>query len=240
MRLLIAAIMLVGAQISWAMTPFHQHVYSTAQAVSAFYMYELSEGDSKYLDQFSQHQRAANQALKGSTKEQKKEFISAWDSFQPYWKFNQVKGVGLNIDSVVRNDVRHYLTNIFLYAKKVPAHQEVVAAKMQSIKLSTAMMSARLIDIVASQTGSNGLSEHDRKVNEVELAKAVQKNLNELLNLNLSKENVKNIRKVNTKFGFVKKSLISYDDVTPYYLVYKNVMSIGLLLNESSHTLAGS
>jgi hypothetical protein len=240
MRLFIAAIMLFGAQISWSMTPFHQHVYSAAQAVSAFYMYELSEGDSKYLDQFTLHQRVANQALEGSTPEEREAFLSSWSDFQPYWKFNQVKGVGLNVDAVIRNDIRKYLTNVFLYAQKLPSHQGGVEEHSQKISLITAMMTARLIDVVASQAGGSGLSEHDRQVNEVDLGNTVQHSIDELLNVKLPKETLAKIRKVNTKFNFIKKSLTNYDAVTPYYLVYKSVMSIGLLLNQPPSIIADS
>ncbi len=240
MRFLIAAILFVGAQLSWAMTPIHQHVYSTAQAVSAFYMYELSEGDKKYLKQFKKHQLVANRALNNSTDLEQKLFLQDWSEFQPYWKFNFVKGVGLNLDSVIRNDVRRYLTDVFLYIQKLPTHQSVVDAKMQNINLSTAMLSARLLDVVATQNGSIVLTEHERQVNEVDLADVVQLNIDQLLKLGLPKAQTASIRKVNTKFGFVKKSLINYDEITPYFLVYKNIMSIGKLLITDTQGLAGS
>ena len=240
MRFIIAVITLVCAQYSWSMTPFHQHVYSTAQAVSAFYMYELSEGDDKYLDQFKQHQLTASRALNNSTSLEQKLFLEEWQNFQPYWKFNFVKGVGLNLDSVVRGDVRRYLTDVYLYAEKLPAHQSVVASKLQSINIITAMLSARLIDVVAAQSGSRIFTEHELQVNEVKLAATVQRHIDELLKLDLPKDQVAKIRKVNTKFSFVKKSLINYDDITPYFLVHRNVMTIGDLLKGTSQTIAGS
>jgi len=167
-------------------------------------------------------------------------FLEEWQNFQPYWKFNFVKGVGLNLDSVVRNDVRRYLTDVYLYAEKLPAHQSVVAGKLQSINLITAMLSARLIDVVAAQSGSRIFTEHDLQVNEVKLAATVQRHIDELLKLDLPKVQVAKIRKVNTKFSFVKKSLINYNEITPYFLVHRNVMTIGDLLTDTSQAIAGS
>ena len=239
MRLILAMTLLINAQLSWAMTPFHQHLHSTAQSLSAFYMYELTEGDERYLSDFNKHHQDASLALASSTEKQKKIFLSRWDKLTPFWKFDNIKGVGLNIDLRMRLDLREYMTDAYLYAKDLPADQSVVASKLRDIKVLTSILSARTMDVVSSHLGSQSLTEHDRQIESTALAKAVQDNIASLTKMKLAKAQASALKKVKTQFNFIEKSLVNHNQVVPYFLVYRSIMRLGKLLDESSQQVAG-
>ena len=239
MRCLLAVIMIFSAQLSLAMSPFQQHLNSTAQSISAFYMYEMTEGDEKFLNEFKQHQADASRALGNSTELQKSLFEDRWQKMIPHWKFNLVKGVGLNFEAVVRLQVRRYLTDLYLYSKELPINQTIVESKVDIIKVNTSILSARTLDLVSAHNGSNSLTEHDLQLDSKAIAAQVQENIAQLLDMKLEKNQTKSLKKVRTQFNFVEKSLVDHNQVVPYFLVYRNIMRLGKLLDESTQKVAG-
>ena len=239
MRCLLAVIMIFSAQLSLAMSPFQQHLNSTAQSISAFYMYEMTEGDEKFLNEFKQHQADASRALGNSTELQKSLFEDRWQKMIPHWKFNLVKGVGLNFEAVVRLQVRRYLTDLYLYSKELPINQTIVESKVDIIKVNTSILSARTLDLVSAHNGSNSLTEHDLQLDSKAIAAQVQENITQLLDMKLEKNQTKSLKKVRTQFNFVEKSLVDHNQVVPYFLVYRNIMRLGKLLDESTQKVAG-
>jgi len=239
MRCLLAVIMIFSAQLSLAMSPFQQHLNSTAQSISAFYMYEMTEGDEKFLNEFKQHQADASRALGNSTELQKSLFEDRWQKMIPHWKFNLVKGVGLNFEAVVRLQVRRYLTDLYLYSKELPVNQTIVESKVDTIKVNTSILSARTLDLVSAHNGSNSLTEHDLQLDSKAIAAQVQENIAQLLDMKLEKSQTKSLKKVRTQFNFIEKSLVDHNQVVPYFLVYRNIMRLGKLLDESTQKVAG-
>ena len=239
MRCLLAVIMIFSAQLSLAMSPFQQHLNSTAQSISAFYMYEMTEGDEKFLNEFKQHQADASRALNNSTELQKSLFEDRWQKMVPHWKFNLVKGVGLNFEAVVRLQVRKYLTDLYLYSKELPVNKTIVESKVDTIKVNTSILSARTLDLVSAHNGSNSLTEHDLQLDSKAIAAQVQENIAQLLDMKLEKNQEKSLKKVRTQFNFVEKSLVDHNQVVPYFLVYRNMMRLGKLLDESTQKVAG-
>jgi len=231
--------MIFSAQLSLAMSPFQQHLNSTAQSISAFYMYEMTEGDEKFLNEFKQHQADASRALGNSTELQKSLFEDRWQKMIPHWKFNLVKGVGLNFEAVVRLQVRRYLTDLYLYSKELPINQTIVESKVDIIKVNTSILSARTLDLVSAHNGSNSLTEHDLQLDSKAIAAQVQENITQLLDMKLEKNQTKSLKKVRTQFNFVEKSLVDHNQVVPYFLVYRNIMRLGKLLDESTQKVAG-
>lgn len=239
MRFFLAISLFIGAQFSWSMTPFHQHLHSTAQSLSAFYMYELTEGDERHLSEFNKHHQDASLALSNCSEEQKSQFLNRWNQLKPVWKFDNIKGVGLNIDLRVRLDLREYMTDAYLYSKKIPVSQNVAAAKLGEIKLLTSIMSARTIDVAVSHLGSQSLTKHDLQIESKDLAEIVQKNIVSLAELNLARTQISALKKVKTQFNFIEDSLVNHNQVVPYFLVYRNIIRLGKLLDESSQQVAG-
>ncbi len=239
MRCIIAVIMIFSAHLSLAMSPFQQHINSTAQSLSSFYMYELTEGDEKFLNEFKQHQADAGRALDNSTELQKSLFEDRWQKMIPHWKFHLVKGVGLNFEAVMRLQVRRYLTDLYLYSKELPVNQTIVESKVDAIRVNTSILSARTLDLVSAHNGTNSLTEHDMQMDSGVIAAQVQKNISQLLDMKLEKNQTKALKKVKTQFSFIKKSLVDHNQVVPYFLVYKNIMRLGKLLDESTQKVAG-
>ncbi len=232
MRFIIAATLFFLAQLSWSASPFHQHLQSTAQSLSAFYMYQLTEGDEKHLREFTKYRQDANQALENCTEPQKALFLSRWNKLQQDWEFDNVAGVGLNLVRRVRLNLREYMTEAYLYSTELPNELNGVAAKIQDIQLLTAIMSARTMDVASSHLGSQSLTKHDLQIQSKNLAKIVQQRLARLSKMKLSKEQTLTLRKVKTQFDFVEDSLVDHNKVAPYFLVYRNVIRLGKLLDK--------
>jgi hypothetical protein len=239
MRFILAITLFIATQFSWSMTPFHQHLHSTAQSLSAFYMYELTEGDERYLTEFNKHHQDAQRALNNATDEQKSVFLSRWDKLTPFWKFEDIKNVGLNIDLRVRLDLREYMTDAYLYSKKLPSNPNAIASKLRDIKVLTSIMSARTMDVASSHLGSQSLTKHDHQIQSKDLASIVQTNIADLKKMKLARAQISALKKVKTQFDFVESSLVNHNQVVPFFLVYRNIMRLGKLLDESSQQVAG-
>lgn len=239
MRFILAVVLFTFAQISWSMSPFHQHLHSTAQSLSAFYMYELTQGDERHLREFNKHHQEASRALSNCSEQQKNQFLSRWDKLTPFWKFDNIKGVGLNIDLRVRLDLREYMTDAYLYSKDLASDKNEVIAKLGEIKILTSIMSARTMDVAASHLGSQSLTKHDHQIQSKDLAGTVQKNIADLAKMKLARVQISALKKAKTQFSFIEDSLVNHNQVVPFFLVYRNIIRLGKLLDESSQQVAG-
>ncbi len=238
MRVIISLLLLSITQLAMAKTSFEQHLHSVSQAMSALYMYELSEGDTQHLVDFKRYRDVADRALIKSELVEKKLFLKRWQSLKPYWRIESDGKNGFGIDFVVREDAREYLTEVYLRAQTISAPNNTVAGKYKSIQIITSMLSARALDLLAEYNGSSLLTEHDRQIDEKKLSNQVHNYIKQLLSSDLTQEQRKKLNKVKARFEFVDRNLTHYDQVMPYFLVYKSVLSIGKLLGESSQTFA--
>jgi len=198
-------------------------------------MYELSEGDPQFLTQFEQHISAARRTLNNSSKIERALFLKRWNTFSPHWKFTYIKSMdSLNLDVVVRNNARQYLTDIFLHASSLPSNRIENTKKIHEIVLYSAILSARSLDLISAHEGSSALSEHDRKIKVLSLAKTVHSNINYLLRQATSKKLRRRLLKVKSQFDFISRYITDYDHKTPYFLMYRSVITMSQLLTIDS------
>ena len=124
------------------------------------------------------------------------------------------------------------MTEAYLYSTELPSDLGGVSEKIRDIQLLTAIMSARTMDVASSHLGSQSLTKHDLQIQSKNLAKIVQQRLARLSKMKLSKEQTSTLRKVKTQFDFVEDSLVDHSKVAPYFLVYRNVIRLGKLLDK--------
>ncbi len=219
---------------AWADTSFENHVLYTSQAMSALYMYELSNANPEYLLIFNEKTNAAKLAIKDCPNHLQKLFINRWYALLPHWKFKNIRGrQDLYLDSVVRNNARNYLTDIFLHLQTIPVTTNNSQRKFTDIKIYTAILSARALDILSAHEGSAALSNHDKKINAKSLSSTVHANIKNLMSKQYSKSQHKNLKKVLGQFEFISRYIIEYDHKMPYLLLYKSVLNMEKRL--SSH-----
>ena len=234
MRILVILLVLCSQQL-WANNPFERHVYNTMQAMSAFYMYQLSNGDSQYLSDFQHHLITANLEMNNSSSDKKDLFLKRWQTLVPHWRFKQL-GLrqDLYLDTMVRLSARTYLTDIFLHTKIPSKSSDDIKRKIAEIKIMSALLSARSLDLLSAHNGSSALSLHDKKINANFLAETINQDIDFLMSMKLSKSQLQRIKKAKIQFEFISRYITDYDEKTPYFLMYKSIISMKKLLSEKS------
>ncbi len=225
--------------MTWADSSFENHFHHTSQAMSALYMYELSNANPEYLATFKKHIYAANQTIKKTSNNTQSIFLNRWQELLPYWIFKKVRYTeDLYLDEVVRYEAREYLTDLFLHLQTIHTNDNSSQQKITDIKLYTAMLLARALDILSTHQGSAALSQHDKKINAKSLSKTVHANIKYLLSEPFSTSQHKNLRKVRDQFEFIDRNITGYDYKMPYFLLYKSVINMKKRLNSHPHILA--
>ncbi len=240
MRILVILIMFSSQQL-WADNPFEKHLYNTMQAMSAFYMYQLSNGDSQYLSAFQHYLNTANLEINNSSSDQKDLFLKRWQTLVPHWKFKQQgHSQNLFLDTMVRLSARQYLTDTYLHTKTLPKSTDDIKQKIAEIKITSALLSARALDLLSAHKGSSALSQHDQKIDANLLAGIINEDINSLMGMKLPKSQQQKIKKAKIKFEFISRYITDYDEKTPYFLIYKSIISMKKLLSEKSMVVVGS
>lgn len=234
MRILVFLMVLTSQQL-WADNAFEKHVYNTMQAMSAFYMYQLSNGDAQYLRAFQHHLTDANLEINNSSSDKKDLFLKRWQALVPHWKFKQLgQRQGLYLDTMVRLSARTYLTDIFLHTKAPSKSTDDIKQKVSEINTMSALLSARALDLLSAHKGSSALSPHDEKIDANLLAEKIRLNISDLLSMKLPESQHKIIKKAKIQFEFISRYITDYDAKTPYFLIYKSIISMRKLLGEKS------
>ncbi len=240
MRILVILLVLFSQQL-WANNPFERHVYNTMQAMSAFYMYQLSNGDSQYLSNFQHHLITANLEINNSSSDKKDLFLKRWQTLVPHWKFKrQGHSQNLFLDTMVRLSARQYLTDTYLHTKTLPKSTDDIKQKIAEIKIMSALLSARALDLLSAHKGSSALSQHDQKIDANLLAGIINEDINSLMGMKLPKSQQQKIKKAKIQFEFISRYITDYDEKTPYFLIYKSIISMKKLLSEKSMVVVGS
>jgi hypothetical protein len=226
---------------SWAMTPMEQHIQFVSQGMSAFYMYSLSNSDEKYLRQFKQYQHSAASALRKVSPAERKSIPTDWQALKIKLQYRPQNGGGLYFDGVSRTEYRNYLTALYLHYKQTSNSTKTdLDSALTRIQLLSSLLAARALDVVSADYGAMGLTEHDIKISPVEVAQQITVDLELLLGKNLPKKQQHLLRKVDSKFRFIKNTLVNYKTETAYFLIYRNVKSINKLLDKKSFPLTAN
>ncbi len=223
---------------SHALTPFEQHFQSVSQSMSAFYMYELSQGDERYMQQFSRFKTRANRALLKMKGPEYAEFKKRWHTLKIELVYENVKSMGLSFDGAIRLEFRRYLIDLYSAHQTKKVQHSKINQTLAHIQILNSILSARAIDVASSIYGHRSFDDHDRLLDQQAVALHIEEDIKQLMKQNLSKNLKATLRKVSTTFAFMKKSLTNYEGQTAYFLLYSNIASINKLLNQSQKTEA--
>ncbi len=214
---------------SQAMSPFEQHLQAVAQGVSAFYMYELSKGDDKFLQEFKRFNSVATQSLETDKLDLNIQLLKRWKALTPKLKFS-VDESGLTFIGSVRQEYRVYLVDLFLrYQEQVLPENKMIPV-FERVQLFNALLSARALDVASSLWGARTFTEHVRLFDQKKVALQVEIDLETLMKADLAPSQMSTLRKVSSKFQFMKQSLVDYQAKAAFFLMYRNVMSINKLM----------
>ncbi len=200
------------------------HVKATSQAMSAFYMQGLSEGNDKYVNEFEKFKRQSFTLLSQYAREngpKAKELQLQWQGFSDRLVHTYDKEYGWEVDSRVRQDFRSYLSDIY---ELVDNQKSNYTSKLQRQLLSVVQMeavSARFFDVSSSYNVKVAIFASDmNKLNPKTISAEFKKNLDTLANMNDSATNIRQLASVKLKWNFIENSVVNYEGHGAYFLVY--------------------
>lgn len=237
MRFVTLLITVLGFSLSsltFAASSLVNHGLAVSKSMSAFYMYGLTQGDSRYLTEFEGFAREAEETLKAYKVENAvtaSSLQAEWQTLRPQLKHEYVKDAGYIVSVPANNLFRSYLTHIYELVLKEPRQELNLAQQLQRIDFDIEVISARFFDVSNHLYGALSLSNTDLTIDPPKIASQVNAQLAMLAAGKSTPERVrKNISVVQGKWKFIEDTVVNYKDEAAYFLVYYNLTHIGKLL----------
>jgi len=231
--ILLMALLCCMTSQSQAMSPFEQHLKAVSQSTSAFYMYLLSDGDKRYMRQFKNSMAQAHQSLMASSDSQA--FFTRWQVLNPKLTFSIDDEGSLSLARNTRFELREYLADAFLHYQKKTVSNNQINALFDRIHLANLLLAARALDTVSADYGSHINPDLEYSIDQNKVARQIEQDIKILLTLDIAPHKKVALRRISSKFTFLKASLVNYETKTPYFLLYSNISSINKLLSFQRH-----
>lgn len=229
-----------GAQSS--VSPLTQHAVAVSQTMSAFYMFSLSEGDTRYQEEYLQRIQDADKHLAAYQKHDSvvgTELQNQWNALTPNLKFDYVDGAGHIIHLSIRNEFRRYLDMVYVKVANSISSETNLVQQLNLMALDAEAMIARFFDVSSALYGSMSVSASKDALKPEIIAKRFNDKLDRMQDMPISGQVKRKLRKVKTKWAFIEDSVINYSDKAAYLLVYYNKNQIYKALSKSQTILAG-
>jgi len=208
-----------------------QHLMSASQGMSAFYMHMLSNGDRAYLQQFNRYQDSADASLASVEHGERGQFSNAWRTLKHDLKFEYNPGEAVYFSGAIRIEYRNYLTSLYLHFKNNPiSNGRSQMSALARIKILSTMLAARALDLVSSDYGATDMTSYQSKFNPKDVAQTINQDIQFLISNESSVIEPKVIRKIHSKFNFIKSNLIDSKSQTAFFLIYRNMLSMNKML----------
>lgn len=200
------------------------HVKTTSQAMSAFYMQSLSEGNEKYLLEFEKYKKKSFDILKqyqNEKGERSNEFMRRWLALNDRLVLTLDKEYGWEVDGSVRQEFRTYLSDIF---QMVDNKKNEYTSKEEKRLLSVVQLeaiSARFFDISSLFNVKVSIFSSDKnKLNPETINADFKNNLDTLANMSGNEKAKRTLASVKSKWEFVEDSVVNYEGHGAYFVVY--------------------
>ncbi len=219
----------------------NQHVMATGQAISAFYMYSLTEGDDRYQAEYTKFLSQAHEHFLALKKQQPKlvlELEPLWAEIQKEKNYKITAESEFNVPSFMRIQYRNYLEKTYQLAGQSIISESNLAQQMSLVALDVEVMAARFFDVSNATMGVFTLSSSIFKTDPQTMAENVKKRLAKLQTQVNDKAIQKNLRSVSSKWQFIEGSVINYNQEAAFLLVYYNKKKINKLMLNSQKALA--
>ncbi len=239
-NLMFLALLALSHQVM-AVSELSKHSLSVSQSMSAFYMYSLSEGDTRYQDQFKKYLSQAEQHLVEYQKQEPQkalELRTHWERFSSDLKFEYVDGAGFTIPLGLRLQYRKYLELVYKKTNEIIRSEANVAEQLFYLSLSVEIMAARFFDVASAPTGAMTLGS-GLLIDPVKMAGVFNERVQALLKMPIDKSVKGNLKAIKRKWQFIEETVTVFKQETAYLLVYYNKDKISKLLNKSQVVLAG-
>ena len=213
------------------------HVKFTSQAMSAFYMQGLSEGNEKYLREFTRFKKQSEMLLKQYVREngeQGEQLLRRWQGFSGELNLVYNADYGWEVDGRVRQDFRSYLSDIY----QLVENQKASYTSKNDQKLLTSVqieaLAARFFDISSTYDGTDSLFSSDmKKLNPPAISADVKARLVSLANSSSDAGMKNKLSSAKSKWEFVENSVVNYQGQSAYFVVYATKNKIYQVLSQN-------
>ncbi len=229
----------LGAQANSVLS---QHVMATSQAISAFYMYSLTEGDDKYKAEYTKYLAQAHghfQSIKKQNSKLAAELGPLWADIQKEKDYEITARDEFNVPSFMRIQYRNYLDKIYQKVGDAIISESNLVQQMTLVALDVEVMSARFFDVSNATMGMYSLPSNILAIDPQVMAVNLKQRLSKLQSQVTDKTISKNLRTVLSKWKFIEGSVINYQQESAYLLVYYNKKKINKLMVNSQKVFAG-
>lgn len=234
---LITSLMCSLSSITFAASSLVEHGLAISKSMSAFYMYGLTQGDSRYLSEFETFANKAEASLKVYSVENAvtaSSLSAEWQSLRPTLKHEFVKDAGYIVPVQANNRFRAYLTHVYELVLKEPRQELKLQQQLQRIDFDIEVISARFFDVSNHLYGALSISNTDLAIDPPKIAAGVNAQLAMLRASKSTPDGVrKNLEAVQGKWKFIEDTVVNYKDEAAYFLVYYNMTHIGKLLGSA-------
>lgn len=240
-RIMLVVALSLFSVVASASSNLSNHVMAVSQSMSAFYMYSLSEGDTRYKTEYEKYFNTAEGYLGQYQKEDAvtaSELSSQWNRLRPELKFEYVDGAGFIIPVTVRNEFRSYLNKAYSKLTETLGVEMDFNKELFHMSLSVEVMSARFFDISSALYGTMSIANKDGVIDPVKMAKHLNERLAQASKRDIPESIKRELRQVQTKWEFIEDSVVNYRDEAAYLLVYFNKSKISKMLSKSQAVMA--
>lgn len=200
------------------------YVKATSQAMSAFYMQSLSEGNDKYLKEFEDYKQESSALLKEYAHDngpQSEELLKRWQGLSDRLEMTFDNDYGWEVDGGVRQDFRSYLSDIYQLVDIQKNKYTSKSLKQLLTVVQIEAMSARFFDVSSLYNVKVAVFASDlKKLNPKIISTDFKKNLDALTSMSKSDITKRRLASVKSKWEFVENSVVDYEGHGAYFVVY--------------------
>ena len=236
-------LLLIFCTYASAKTALIEHAITVSQSMSSFYMYNLSEGDSRYKHDYEELLIKADNTLEIYEQEDvmgAANIKKRWQTLRPLLDYEQYDNSDYFVPGAIRVQYRNYLNTIYEKVTLSYSNEAPLEQKLALMAFNMEIISARFFDISSSLYGAQSLSSIDRRMNPDKISKQLKQNFKSMKKAINDKSLKKEIASIENKWRFIERTVINYDEESAYLLVYYNKRKINKLINHSQKILLAS
>jgi len=200
------------------------HVKTTSQAMSAFYMQLLSEGNDKYISDFEKYKSQSFTLLKQyahNNGPQSEELLHRWQGLSDRLVLTYDKEYGWEVDGRVRQDFRGYLSDVYELVDNQKNNYTSEAHKKLLTVVQLEALSARFFDVSSSYNVKVAIfASVQNKLDPKTTNRAFKQNLDTLASMSDSAAKKRQLASVKSKWEFVENSVVNNEGHGAYFVVY--------------------
>lgn len=224
----------------FAQSALIDHTISVGQSMSSFYMYNLSEGDQRYKEDYETLLVKADSTLLNYEKEDvmgASDIKQQWQALRPLLNYDEYQGADYFVPGPIRIQYRNYLNVLYKKVIESTSNELHLDQHLALMAFNMEMITARFFDISSSLYGGQSLTSEDMRMDPSKVSKQIKHNFQLLKKQATDKKLKRLISSIENKWNFIERTVVNYEEESAYLLVYYNKRKIHQLINTSQDLL---